>query len=353
MIMITYKNINYISGDSIECSIDGEFIIGKIFIEGNKCWVCHDNSSHNGNKAPDRLGYKHSWEFHVTGTGLSDEVELISNISGLSIPKRDCSVASNLVACFQSFNLMSFSNLLFFDLCFPNISKLDISKNKGMIYLESSNKRKLEVKIGRFLTKSITDYNKLVPNERKITTTNDVIEKFTNHYIAYQATNMVSVKYLVGQDIPDVGYNSKHQLKISVLGNSCMNDKFNYLDLYVNNTNKIKLMVVMIDNKVVGRSLIWKLDNGKTYMDRIYSAYDWIGTFMYNEGKLNGYTTILTDQDTITPDNTQFEKYPYMDTFKFMDDTGMMYSMRTNYKQSCKYLQSTGGGFSTLPMSKD
>lgn len=34
---------------------------GKIYVDKNVFYLCHNNSERDGNKAPDRLGYRYSW----------------------------------------------------------------------------------------------------------------------------------------------------------------------------------------------------------------------------------------------------------------------------------------------------
>ena len=40
---------------------NGAHLEGKVYIGVNSFFLCHDNLSADGNKAPDRLGYKFSW----------------------------------------------------------------------------------------------------------------------------------------------------------------------------------------------------------------------------------------------------------------------------------------------------
>jgi hypothetical protein len=50
--------------------------------------------------------------------------------------------------------------------------------------------------------------------------------------------------------------------------------KNNFMKLYADNPDKISMVVLLHDNKLAGRALIWKLDDGSTYLDRIYYQFD-------------------------------------------------------------------------------
>ena len=111
-----------------------------------------------------------------------------------------------------------------------------------------------------------------------------------------------------------------------------------FLDIYSKNPNKCKLAILKEDNKLIGRALIWTLDNGDTYMDRQYSNADNISevfvtyaikkNMSYFSGYVRGeydrepsvfYNGSSVDNDiSVTIDNSEFETYPYFDSLRYM-----------------------------------
>lgn len=142
---------------------------------------------------------------------------------------------------------------------------------------------------------------------------------------------------------------TKHSEQRGSLGASCM--KYDhcqpFLDIYVDNEDIIK-MLVMFDsnNKVMGRALLWHLDDVKL-MDRIYTINDEELTFHFKMwAQKNDYYFKPVQRWNNTLDFTyknetnrhrfqvrlkyfDYDVYPYLDTFKFLDPkTGTI----SNYK---------------------
>ena len=133
----------------------------------------------------------------------------------------------------------------------------------------------VDIKIGRLVNKVLTSLDRNVrPN---------IIEDFVNKYkAAYDIFNNVESGFKVvnGEDIRKY-YLNKNYLKTnrssgSSLWKSCMSFDFceEYFDIYVNNPNKVSLLVLLQDDKVLCRALLWNLDGGDKFMDRIYSITD-------------------------------------------------------------------------------
>jgi hypothetical protein len=120
-----------------------------------------------------------------------------------------------------------------------------------------------------------------------------------------------------------------------------------YLNLYTKNSDMIKMLVMTADNsKLVGRALLWEFDDNKI-MDRIYTIDDdtyqfhfkkWAddnGYIYKREQKWNNSLFFETKGKTLYKElsvnlgRTNFQNYPYLDTFKFLDtSTNTLY----NYK---------------------
>ena len=119
------------------------------------------------------------------------------------------------------------------------------------------------------------------------------------------------------------------------LNNSCMNGDSEYLDIYRNCKQLNILVLKNNDGLLCGRSLIWKINDEITIMDRIYVTDD----FMYD--KFLSYCSLQSwwrKKDFKSYDNkktfinnlgeevikeftvytkTDFDSYPYIDTFQF------------------------------------
>jgi hypothetical protein len=154
---------------------------------------------------------------------------------------------------------------------------------------------------------------------------------------------------LKGRDISHYYYYENYLSESGSLGASCMKYEQckDYLDLYTKNSDMIKMLVMTADNsKLVGRALLWEFDDNKI-MDRIYTIDDdtyqfhfkkWAddnGYIYKREQKWNNSLFFETKGKTLYKElsvnlgRTNFQNYPYLDTFKFLDtSTNTLY----NYK---------------------
>jgi hypothetical protein len=158
--------------------------------------------------------------------------------------------------------------------------------------------------------------------------------------------------------------------KSGTLHNSCMRYKKcqKYLGIYVTNPEVCKLLVLKSpDNQelIIGRALVWTLDNGDTFMDRIYFSYESDINLFKNYAIKNNWcykqkqdsnesTTI--EWNTTLPDGEKerdgylavelkksyFSDYPYMDTLKYLNEYNNTIS--TNRYNADLNLESTNGG---------
>jgi hypothetical protein len=117
------------------------------------------------------------------------------------------------------------------------------------------------------------------------------------------------------------------------LGKSCMRDESSdYFCLYADNDDKIRMLILINGNgDLLGRALLWTLDNGHTLMDRIYASDANIQAFIAyasEHGYIRKTYQNYTSQTSVTlPDGTECDRvytvslryghhdeYPYMDT---------------------------------------
>jgi uncharacterized protein YxeA len=116
------------------------------------------------------------------------------------------------------------------------------------------------------------------------------IEKIVDQYKAwYKSSNSLSFKIVKGEQIY-TGYDRDVQIRNNgMLGSSCMNGKFRYLQLYTDNEEKVQLLTLVDgDNRIYGRSLIWKLDNRPfLFMDRVYGVDNYVVNTFNNYAREN------------------------------------------------------------------
>ncbi len=173
------------------------------------------------------------------------------------------------------------------------------------------------------------------------------VEIFSTLFRNIQSKINYEFKIVRGRDILKYYHFSSYFSESGSLGVSCM--KYDgcqdYLDIYTKNPNTIEMLVALnYDGKLIGRALLWK-QGDKKIMDRIYTINDedfqfhfkkWAdenGYFYKKEQKWNNtlfFKTkdkILCEEISIQLDNWNFEYYPYVDTFKFIDfKTGKLYN---------------------------
>lgn len=152
------------------------------------------------------------------------------------------------------------------------------------------------------------------------------MEDFVNYYKSiYKELNpSVKINVIKGEEILKWYKQSNYKGGgKSTLGNSCMryDEKNHFMKIYTENKNVEMACVFEEDEKlIVARALIWKLDDGSYYLDRVYYNNDNLELFVknwfrktYNSGKIRGE---YSEEMRCEIENPFFEKYPYADTFK-------------------------------------
>jgi len=166
------------------------------------------------------------------------------------------------------------------------------------------------------------------------------IEDLVNNYkkvISDKSTNMELVQ---GEEIRKYySHKSGSSIRKGTLAGSCMRYDYcqPYLDIYVENSNIYCLVLKSEDepDKIMARALVWKLVDGKYFMDRIYCTHDYeVGTFIdyarergwiYKDSQ-NSLPSGLklghdyyNDKLKVQLEKIEFSSYPYLDTLKWMD----------------------------------
>ena len=171
---------------------------------------------------------------------------------------------------------------------------------------------------------------------------NQDIENFVNLYKSeFKRNDNIKFKIVEGDDIVKY-YNEKyyHPGRGS-LNKSCMRHDScsRYMDIYKNNPEKIKLLILIDehDNKILGRSLIWKMDEpvGKILMDRIYTIdgsnqflfkkYADLNKWIYKTRQTFDCTKFVVDGEELFLQskiyiNGYFDFFPYIDTLIYYNE---------------------------------
>ena len=215
-----------------------------------------------------------------------------------------------------------------------SISQSDINNLFTDPHYELSTKSRNSTGIGRLV-------NQIFPGKYS----SKEVEEFVNNFKNINKPSENKFLLVKGEDIRKYYLVSNYEQEAGDLGNSCMRyDKCQkYLDIYVKNPEIVSLLVyVTEEDKVLGRALVWKLNDHKSsdiedaeiFMDRIYGKDDSV-TQLYRDYSdkqgwarrtYSGYSQVRNvtykGEDhsyvdmRIKLDNANFNYYPYMDTFK-------------------------------------
>jgi hypothetical protein len=204
-------------------------------------------------------------------------------------------------------------------------------------------KSRNDVKLGRLV-------NALLPGKY----TSKDIEEFTNKF---KATLSKQGEYFdeVSGDAINIWYNADNYKEMSgTLGNSCMARKSGLFGIYTENTDVCKMLILLEDDKLIGRALVWKLSSIKIYgkdpaqdswfMDRQYTIKDSDVEKFRNYAKEKGWIYKSSNNhhsfSNVTIDGEEknatlevqlkaknYGRYPYMDTFRRFDpNEGILYN---------------------------
>lgn len=189
--------------------------------------------------------------------------------------------------------------------------------------------------------------------------TDHEIEKLVNHLKAQASDGEFEV--VSGEDIAYWydGRRYNNEVELGTLSSSCMRDSSckDSLDIYVKNPDKVKMVILTKDDLLIGRALVWD----DKWMDRIYGT-DSIASAFKTFAKEKGWHAKSSqnsdpDQGWIHPETgesynevvtieleTNFDEYPYADTFCYLDRSNGKVSNDTRDLGSYAEMRDTGGG---------
>lgn len=213
--------------------------------------------------------------------------------------------------------------------------------------------QRTDLYIGRFVNRvSEKGGKKLEPSE---------IEKFVNTYKSrFDSLKSGESRFEeVSGEIIKHWYSSDNYESVSgQLGNSCMRSPRykNFFNIYTQNPEVCSLLILRSAenyDKICGRALVWKLSDGKTYMDRVYvirdSDFQSYDDYAKKRGWLNEESMGYKDFSNMVVKlkHWKFEQYPYMDTFKCLNvNEGYLSADEDKWPSPGFWkLQDTSGGY--------
>jgi len=239
----------------------------------------------------------------------------------INVPPR--SLTFNRWKLIKKQDLDEYSNLTFYYL-----QDFDIPSKFIVVYYQrgaqalmpigSTSNRKGELKLGRFINKFLSAIGKTYPAA--------TIEKLVNMYqaeVLLMNNALNHFKVVEGEDIRKWYHENMYESSNGgQLANSCMRYPKcqDFLDIYVQNPQVCKLLIFTPnDGKLSGRALLWTLENGKKYMDRVYTNKDSYDNLFVKWCKENDYTKGIESSSVVKVNPKDYELYPYMDTFLYYD----------------------------------
>lgn len=202
------------------------------------------------------------------------------------------------------------------------------------------------------------------------------IEKFVNEFKSSDEKDLQKFILVEGKDIETYYWHENYKEMAGDLGRSCMARK-KFFNIYTQNPEVCKLLVLLENDKVIGRSLIWKLeknnvdDNIEYFMDRQYTIEQSDVIKFTNYAKENGWAyktynnhhsysniTYLGKEmncEMVTKvEKKNYDEYPYMDTFKRFDPkTGELFNDIEKDDHEGQYLlEDTDGDYTEILSGK-
>ena len=198
------------------------------------------------------------------------------------------------------------------------------------------------------------------------------VEAFVNMFKSSDTKETQRFILVDGEEIEKYYWHENYKVMSGDLGKSCMAKK-KFFDIYVQNPEVCKLLVLLEGDLVIGRSLIWTLDsndkneNIECFMDRQYTIEQsdvlkftdyakekgWAYKTHNNHHSYSGVTyngEHLSCEMAVKVKPKDYDEYPYMDTFKRYDQkTGLLFNDEDKDGNEGQYiLEDTGGGYTEI-----
>lgn len=202
-------------------------------------------------------------------------------------------------------------------------SKVDFKTWLSIVYDDERqdvwNKMRNPIKVGKFFSKFARHLSLKSGGEQQ--------EQFVNQYKATYdiiLDRFNDFEIVKGEDIRKCFLYENYESLKGQLGNSCMRYKQcqSYFDIYVENPKTCSMLILRSkDNvgKIRGRAMLFETNLG-TFMDRIYTNNDSdIVIFNRYRNSKKMVDPFLSHKCHIDLEKWEFDEYPYLDTFKFLN----------------------------------
>jgi hypothetical protein len=207
------------------------------------------------------------------------------------------------------------------------------------------NSGRVEMKIGKFIKK----ISELEKSTNKILSDKQ-IEIFVNKYKALHRSRsnpvlkLVSgaeIKHWYNQDMYAHTPEDKTRDGLGSLGKSCMRYGADYFNIYSENPEVCQLLILQAKedtSNITGRAIVWKLNDGRTYMDRIYTHFD-SDVYLFQKyaeerdwlthlnSKKDG-SGMITETFAVKLTKSDFTKFPYMDSMCYLSASNKIISTK-------------------------
>lgn len=369
--MLKIGNQSYKVGDIVTYTIvqTGETGLGRLYYDYEDMsdyerfrhgsyvyfYLCTSNPKLNGDRINDsvRMGYQYSHSFTVNRRGdyNYDSIKIrpfigTNDDGSTTIKMKSHNITNDVMHFIRMNELENFLPIFEYELGhFDEYTRYEMSEKSGYLTLKTD-KRTMEIKFGRFIRQMALKFNELVSKSiiKQLDVTEKLIETIHNKFVSYQQGDVCMVHIYQGEDI-NIGYTKNNYLGDSSGGslhNSCMSDKFDYIEMYRENPNQVKLAVIYVGDKVAARGLVWTATDGKQYLDRVYYKFDWMESFMVDKLRSMGIPPLRDIGFRVVQlEKWNFKYYPYLDSFYYCDpETGQLLFTQGGKMIS---LRSTGG----------
>jgi hypothetical protein len=191
-------------------------------------------------------------------------------------------------------------------------------------------------------------------------------EIFNNHYKCKFNTTGYRFELLDNTQIAEV-YDMTLESGSSSLNNSCMNGKSEFLDIYTHCKDLKILALFNQNNHLAGRALVWtiideEIDGSEIIlMDRVYVTQDYLYDLFIEHATSNKWwykqdyksmhskTSFINSEGNVLYRKfkiytaTDFDTYPYIDTFQYGDDGYLTNKGDYQYEYSSTDGERSGG----------
>jgi hypothetical protein len=200
------------------------------------------------------------------------------------------------------------------------------------------------------------------------------VEAFVNKFksmVELQRNRNKLFELVNGNDIAYWYLGDRYIIGNGSLQGSCMRyeECQEYFGIYTQNKDKVSLLILKDyenEDKIAGRAIVWKLDDGNTFMDRIYYTKEEEVELFKNYARENGWLykskqNMQPNEDIEIKEGSYYEKqlkitldidfdyFPYMDTMRYLFYQGFLSNINRievdgKTMVNAKTLDSTEGG---------